>query len=780
MERRFALFIILSFTILVGHLLLMSYLHPPKKAPPKPPPAAGDRQRAKEAPEPQQEPPKPPEPAEPPEQPPDQQPQLPRQQPQLARRWVTLGSGDPNDPYRMLVTLTNKGAAVGRIELSSPRYLDLDDRSGYLGSLVMDETLISKAQKGKGCPVQVVGPGTPAAEAGLKGGDLIVAMAIDKTTRKISNVKQFRAAMRRTKPKGEIQLTVLRGGKKLTKQVVLRRRPLQLIRPEGKDPLSFLLTLQRFGDEELSREEGEDTVDVGGQLEGLDLWDANWEVVKTADAEAAFRRVLPKRGLEITKTYRLATVPRDEINNGNFMAYHLLLDIEIRNVGDRTHEVAYQLDGPTGLPDEGAWYARKSGRTWGAAGLRDVVVSFDHLTPSVVNCPKIAKGDVAPPWQDQSLTFIGVDAQYFSVVMIPEKDNPADIWFARSQPLRVGPVDPKMLNITDISCRMISKPGELKPGDRIEHHFMVFAGPKMPDLLAHYGLGELVYYGWFSWLAKPMVKILHLFYYVVRNYGLAIILLTVLVRGCMFPLSHKQAVGAQKMQQLQPEIKKIQEKYKNDMEGRTKAQQELFRKHNYNPLSGCLVLFIQLPIFIALYRALMVDIELRQAPLISQSVRWCSNLAAPDMLYRWDWMPEFVRSGVGLFGLGPYLNILPIFTIVLFLAQQKMFMPPPTDEQTAMQQKIMKFMMIFMGLIFFKVASGLCIYFIASSLWGLAERQFLPKHTPAKPEKKTESRAEAKAKARQLAAAEAKAKARQLATGRDGAAARKKKTRGKK
>jgi YidC/Oxa1 family membrane protein insertase len=200
----------------------------------------------------------------------------------------------------------------------------------------------------------------------------------------------------------------------------------------------------------------------------------------------------------------------------------------------------------------------------------------------------------------------------------------------------------------------------------------------------------------------------------------------------MFPLGRKQAMNAQKMQELQPEIKKIQEKYKKDMEARTKAQQELFRKHNYNPLSGCLVVFIQLPIFMGLYRSLMVDVELRDAPLISSAIRWCSNLAAPDMLCNWSWfMPAWVNSGAGIFGLGPYFNILPVFTIVLFILQQKMFMPPAADEQAAMQQKIMKYMMVFMGLMFFKVASGLCLYFIASSLWGLAERKLLPKTAAA-------------------------------------------------
>jgi YidC/Oxa1 family membrane protein insertase len=138
-------------------------------------------------------------------------------------------------------------------------------------------------------------------------------------------------------------------------------------------------------------------------------------------------------------------------------------------------------------------------------------------------------------------------------------------------------------------------------------------------------------------------------------------------------------------------------------------------------------MLLQLPVFIGLYRGLAVDVELRGSPLISENVRWCSNLAAPDMFYDWSWfMPGFVNSGEGMFSLGPYLNILPLVTIALFFVQQKMFMPEPTNEQQAMQQKVMMYMMIFMGLLFYKVPSGLCIYFIASSLWGIAERKLIP------------------------------------------------------
>jgi YidC/Oxa1 family membrane protein insertase len=107
------------------------------------------------------------------------------------------------------------------------------------------------------------------------------------------------------------------------------------------------------------------------------------------------------------------------------------------------------------------------------------------------------------------------------------------------------------------------------------------------------------------------------------------------------------------------------------------------------------------------------------------------------MLFDWSgFMPELITSGVGMFGLGPYFNLLPIITIFLFIWQQKMFMPPAMDEQQAMQQKMMKYMMVFFGILFFKVAAGLCLYFIATSLWSVAERKLLPKTEAAPPPSK--------------------------------------------
>ena len=166
----------------------------------------------------------------------------PAAEPEAPEAWVTLGSADPADPYRMLVTLTSKGAAVARIELNSPKYCDIDDRSGYLGHLFM-----SSAAGADGCAVQVVGPGTPAAEAGLKPGDVIKSI----NGKPIADRQSLERVLAKTKPKQTVRLVVVREGKEQEFTAKLRRRPLDVVKPEGDNPLSMLLTLQQFGDDKL-------------------------------------------------------------------------------------------------------------------------------------------------------------------------------------------------------------------------------------------------------------------------------------------------------------------------------------------------------------------------------------------------------------------------------------------------------------------------------------------------------------------------------------------------
>jgi YidC/Oxa1 family membrane protein insertase len=218
--------------------------------------------------------------------------------------------------------------------------------------------------------------------------------------------------------------------------------------------------------------------------------------------------------------------------------------------------------------------------------------------------------------------------------------------------------------------------------------------------------------------------------HLVFPYGLAIIVLTVLIRLMLFPLTRGQAISSMRMQALAPELKEMQAKYGNDRQKMAQAQMELYRKNGINPLAGCLPMLLQMPIMMGLYFALQESVFFRLAPV---GMTWIHNLAAPDMLLEWgDKIPWISRPSDygGFIYLGPYLNLLPLFAMGLMVVQQKMFMPPPTSDEQKQQQDMMMVMSVIMSVMFYRVPSGLCLYFIVSSLWGLAERRLLPKSQP--------------------------------------------------
>ncbi len=665
-------------------------------------------------------------------------------------QFVALGSLDPDSGYRMLVTLTNSGAAVLRAEMTNSRYQDQHNWNGYLGDLEL------KSAQG-GVQVQVVGAGTPAADAKIEPGDVIVGIGNPQTA-EIKKASDLAAALRDTKPGRKITLQVRHGDQPpQPREVQLMRQPFAVVRPEIENyrmrdvepPAdfanrpSFLLTLSELNGKPLEQADLKRFADV--------LESGNWELTSHDEKSAVFRRALPELKLEIVKRYTLAIAPPEERDDRDYPAYHLQLDIELHNTADAPTKTAYRLEGPTGMPLEGWWYARKVSRNWGGASLRDVAVRFVGSAETEIDNSQIVKGKVEPMGDGQTLAYAGVDGQYFSAILIPQITALDDVWFDTTEAIIVGPQPELRAAIyANPTCRLSRKTIELAAGATHRDSYQVFLGPKRPDLLSQYypksahwpgdpeySLKDLVYFGWFGAIARGMLGILHFFYSIVGNYGISIVMLTVLVRGAMFPISYKQTRNMARIQALKPEMDRINEKYKSDLQKKSQATQELYRKNSINPLGGCLPLFLQMPVFIGLYRALLVDVELRQSPLFwhaifGHPIRWCSNLAAPDMFLDWSAiMPDFITQGQSLFGLGPYLNVLPLITVGLFLVTQRMTMPAPTNDQAAMQQKMMKYMTLFMGVLFYKVASGLCLYFVASSLWGIAERKLLPKAATA-------------------------------------------------
>ena len=256
-------------------------------------------------------------------------------------------------------------------------------------------------------------------------------------------------------------------------------------------------------------------------------------------------------------------------------AYDVQLEVEIRNTGEAPRSLAYRLDGPTGMPLEGWWFAHKISQRWfSAAGLRDVAVRFAGSPELQIDCPLIVQGKVEPMGDGQALAYAGVDGQYFSAVLIPKIASLEDVWFDTIQAILVGPKpDPHVpATYANVTCRLDRKPIELAAGASHKDSYRVFIGPKRPELLAHYypandpsySLKDLLYFGWpiFAAVAKLMLAILHFFYSIVGNYGIAIMLLTVLVRGAMFPISFRQTQNMARIQALKPEMDRINEKYK--------------------------------------------------------------------------------------------------------------------------------------------------------------------------------------------------------------------------
>jgi YidC/Oxa1 family membrane protein insertase len=683
--------------------------------------------------------------------------------PPVPRQWLTLGSADPASGYGALYIFDNRGAALQRVQLNT--YKSVEDHSGYLGHLELSNTA-------GGARVNVVGPGTPAAlarpagnqPAGLAVGDVI--QEIDGLQVESANWVQDYLATK-TRPGQNATLTVIRPGadSPLTFTALLARRPVEVVEPEVQTfrlssglmhrtppgPTSLLLTLDNLGGAPLKATERE--------INGLpSLYDSNWKVEQQgpdfvefsfALNESALSRAGKKGALKIVKRY---TAPRAEKPGAT--PFHLDLRIAIENTGQEQQTVAYRLDGPTGLPLEGWWYSTKlHPRMWHGAGARDIVyeqAGMGHRLlggPEIVSHARTAEKEgklqaipILAGDQAALFDYVGVDTQFFASALQPQAGGDGPIRFRSALAMPVQDdlaLFPKTrLRTVNLSFRLATSPAEIKPGAMLTHEYRVSFLPKDPSILARYDLEQLIEYGWtiFAAPAKLLRYVLNGLYGLTSivglpNYGIAIILLTVIVRTCMIPISLKQARAAAKMQELAPEIQKIKERHPDDPLKQHQAVQELYKKHDFNMFSGCLPVFIQLPIFIGLYRCLSVDIDLRDASLIP-GLAWCSNLAGPDRLFYWkDWMPAFIADEADGW-LGPFFNVLPLVTVALFLVQQKMFTPPATDDQTRMQQQMMTYMTVFMGVLFYKVPAGLCIYFITSSLWGICERKLLPKTQP--------------------------------------------------
>ncbi len=238
-----------------------------------------------------------------------------------------------------------------------------------------------------------------------------------------------------------------------------------------------------------------------------------------------------------------------------------------------------------------------------------------------------------------------------------------------------------------------------------EFNYKLFVGPKDVDDLrkADPTLLESIDYGWLSIISVPILELMKFFYRMIPNYGLAILLLTLVVRLLMFPLQQKSMKSMKKMQELQPHIKQLQEKYKGDKQKLNVEMVQFMKTHKVNPMSGCLPMLIQLPVFIALYKVLASAVELYRSPFVF----WIHDLSVKDPYY-----------------------IFPVIMGVMMFIQQKIT-PNPTMDPT--QAKMMLYMLpILFTVLMISLPSGLTLYIMFSTFLGIAQQYLMNKQTTVK------------------------------------------------
>ncbi len=282
-----------------------------------------------------------------------------------------------------------------------------------------------------------------------------------------------------------------------------------------------------------------------------------------------------------------------------------------------------------------------------------------------------------------AIEWLGQEDKYFTAALVHAKPGIVTITKAAA-PRELGDLVGTRLTVKDGSEEQV---------------YTLFAGPKSYSLLKAqgHGLEQMIDYGWFGILAKPMFWLMQQFHAISRNYGIAIILLTIVIRLLLFYPSLKSATSMEEMKKLQPQMTELREKYKKDPARMNQEIMKLYKDHKVNPLGGCLPMLLQLPFFVALYNVLSVSIELRQSPFISF---WIKDLSVFDPFY-----------------------ILPVLMGVSMVFTMKM----TSTSVDPKQQKIMMYMNVAFIFMFAWLPAGLLLYITLSNVLSIVQQLYVRK-----------------------------------------------------
>ena len=397
------------------------------------------------------------------------------------------------------------------------------------------------------------------------------------------------------------------------------------------------------------------------------------------------------------------------------------VDVAVRALDASTalENLEYELVAAGGFEDvtRGQYTSGPEASYLASVGAEQRVTREYH---AALKSPREADG--AATSEEVSVGWVGAGNLYFCVALIPDPPTGNDpsvrssdrVWIARSDDSAETGVQ------SWFQSRM-----KLAPvgGAFVHRSFRYYAGPKDPAVFEREGLEvmkpllEEDFGSWTSlrWINKLLLGGLRLFHGFTLNWGVAIILLTILVRITVFPITRMQQVSmtrySQKMAILKPKLDEMRERHKNNPQKFAQEQMKLLREHKATPpLFGCLSSFITIPVFVGIFQILRTSVDLRQAPFVA----WIRDLSLPDAL-------------TTIPGVGIHLNVLPILATAAFLAQM-MMQPKPTDPQQRQQQKIMLVMPIVFGVMFYRYAAGLSLYMLVSSAWAIFESKVIRKY----------------------------------------------------
>ena len=313
-----------------------------------------------------------------------------------------------------------------------------------------------------------------------------------------------------------------------------------------------------------------------------------------------------------------------------------------------------------------------------------------------------------------NIYWTGITNKYFSSILVPA--NIADINIYGFNVIGCPALPNNSTPYLNLSFYLQTSDFTLNPKETKNLDFLFYAGPKKASDLAvfsHLGFDKLLSYWWVGFISKTLLFILGGLFGLFKNYGIAIIILTIIVKLIMFPITKKGQVSMYHLQKLQPRIKALQTQYKNDKRKFGEEQMKLFKEFGVNPLSGCLPMLLQFPVFIGLYWALAQAIELRQSPFML----WITDLSQPDQLCK---LPFPILGAT-------YLHVLPLIMTVSWLIQS-LTQPKAPDPQARQQQKMFLFMPLVFGIMFYSVPSGLTLYWFTSTLLGIVEQILIKKY----------------------------------------------------